>query len=69
MQEGTHKRILAADSEMHETVRLQERATYQFWLTASTRVGEGDASRIATISPTTKGNFKYLNKNYIAQAN
>lgn len=54
-EEGTHKRILPPDTEMHETVRLQERATYQFWLTASTRMGEGEASRVATIAPTMKG--------------
>ncbi|XP_046662354.1 Down syndrome cell adhesion molecule-like protein Dscam2 isoform X5 [Homalodisca vitripennis] len=53
-EEGTHKRILSPTSELHETVRLQESATYQFWVTASTRVGEGDSTRVVTISPSTK---------------
>lgn len=55
VQEGTHKRVLTPANEMHETVRLQESATYQFWVTASTKVGEGDSTRVVTISPSTKG--------------
>ncbi|XP_068083883.1 cell adhesion molecule Dscam1 [Anabrus simplex] len=53
-EEGTHKRILSPLSEVHETVRLQESATYQFWVTASTAVGEGESTRVVTISPSTK---------------
>lgn len=37
-EEGTHKRVLSPSTDMHETVRLQETATCQFWVTASTRV-------------------------------
>ncbi|GFG29264.1 hypothetical protein Cfor_07941 [Coptotermes formosanus] len=51
---GTHKRILSPQSEIHETVRLQEGATYQFWVTASTRVGEGESTRVVTIAPSNK---------------
>lgn len=54
LQEGTHKRILSPESDSHETVRLQERATYQFWISASTRVGEGESSKVVTISPSNK---------------
>lgn len=54
-KEGTHKRILSPQSEVHETVRLQESATYQFWVTASTAVGEGESTRVVTISPSNKG--------------
>lgn len=54
-QEGTHKRILSPTTEVHETVRLQETATYQFWVTASTKVGEGESTPVVTISPTNKG--------------
>ncbi|XP_063226995.1 cell adhesion molecule Dscam2 [Bacillus rossius redtenbacheri] len=53
-EEGTHKRILSPTSESHETVRLQERATYQFWVTASTKVGEGESTPVVTISPSSK---------------
>nr|CAD7399479.1 unnamed protein product [Timema cristinae] len=53
-EEGTHKRILSPTSEVHETVRLQESATYQFWITASTKVGEGESTRVVTISPSNK---------------
>lgn len=42
-------------TEMHEANRLQEEATYQFWLTASTAVGEGEATRVITLSPSNKG--------------
>ncbi|XP_069681625.1 cell adhesion molecule Dscam1 isoform X3 [Periplaneta americana] len=53
-EEGTHKRILSPQSEVHETVRLQEGATYQFWVTASTKVGEGESTRVVTITPSNK---------------
>lgn len=47
---GTHKRVLSPNTEHYETVRLKETSTYQFWVTASTRVGEGQATRTVTIS-------------------
>ncbi|PSN42210.1 hypothetical protein C0J52_11247 [Blattella germanica] len=49
LQEGTHKRILGPQTEVHETIHLQEGATYQFWVTASTKVGEVPA-RIVSFS-------------------
>ncbi|XP_055380718.1 cell adhesion molecule Dscam2 isoform X2 [Condylostylus longicornis] len=52
--EGSHKRVLGAHVEMHETQRLQEDATYQFWLTASTKVGEGEKTDVVTVHPNTK---------------
>ncbi|XP_065077714.1 cell adhesion molecule Dscam1 isoform X2 [Ochlerotatus camptorhynchus] len=52
--EGTHKRSLVPYAEIHETVRLQEHATYQFWLTASTKVGEGEKSEVITVPPNNK---------------
>ncbi|XP_061500110.1 cell adhesion molecule Dscam2 isoform X1 [Anopheles gambiae] len=52
--EGTHKRSLVPYAESHETVRLQEHATYQFWLTASTKVGEGEKSEVITVPPNNK---------------
>lgn len=50
-EEGTHKRILSPTTEYHETMKLQESATYQFWVTASTRVGEGKSSRVVSLPP------------------
>lgn len=50
-EEGTHKRVLSPKVEMHDTVRLQESATYQFWVTASTRIGEGDSTKVVTVIP------------------
>lgn len=47
---GTHKRVLSPSTELFETVRLKDTATYQFWVTASTRIGEGEATRTVTVS-------------------
>ncbi|XP_055679736.1 cell adhesion molecule Dscam2 isoform X1 [Lutzomyia longipalpis] len=52
--EGTHKKILAPNVEMHETQRLQDGATYQFWLTASTKIGEGEKTEVKTVQPNNK---------------
>lgn len=35
---GTHKKVLSPMVETHEVSRTQESATYQFWITASTKV-------------------------------
>lgn len=53
-EEGTHKRLLGPYVEMHETVRTQESATYQFWLTASTKMGEGEKTQVVTVPPNNK---------------
>lgn len=52
--EGTHKRVLSPNVEQHETLRLQEQATYQFWVTASTRIGEGEKTNVVTVHPNNK---------------
>lgn len=52
--EGSHKRILGPHEEIHETVRLQDGATYQFWLTASTKTGEGEKTKVVTVPPNNK---------------
>ena len=60
---------MGPQTEVHETVRLQEGATYQFWVTASTKVGEGESTRVVTVSPSSKGEYQckfFLNK-YIAR--
>lgn len=52
--EGTHKRNLGAHVESYETQRLQESATYQFWITASTKSGEGEKTKVVTVPPNNK---------------
>ncbi|CAH1168788.1 unnamed protein product [Phyllotreta striolata] len=50
-EEGTHKRALNPTTEMHEVLRTQETATLQFWITASTRIGDGESTRVVTVMP------------------
>ncbi|KAJ8980663.1 hypothetical protein NQ317_013275 [Molorchus minor] len=50
-EEGTHKRALGPTTEMHEVIHAQETATLQFWVTASTRIGEGESTRVITVTP------------------
>jgi hypothetical protein len=52
--EGSHKRVLPPNVEQHETQRLQEQATYQYWVTASTKVGEGEKTQVVTVQPNNK---------------
>ncbi|XP_051153617.1 cell adhesion molecule Dscam2 isoform X42 [Leptopilina boulardi] len=35
----------------HEAVKLSDKRRYDFWVTASTNIGEGQASKIVTLSP------------------
>ncbi|XP_050296010.1 cell adhesion molecule Dscam2 isoform X2 [Anthonomus grandis grandis] len=50
-EEGTHKRALSPTTEMYEVSRTHESSTLQFWITASTRIGEGESTRVITVSP------------------
>ncbi|XP_068893052.1 cell adhesion molecule Dscam1 isoform X4 [Tenebrio molitor] len=50
-EEGTHKRVLSPSTEMHEVERVKESSTLEFWVTASTRIGEGESTRVITVSP------------------
>lgn len=54
LQEEPHKRKFPEFVTMHEITRVQESATYQFWLTASTKVGEGESTSVITVSPAFK---------------
>lgn len=53
-EESSNKRILGSKTEIFETTRLQEQATYQFWVTASTKMGEGEKSKQVTVLPNNK---------------
>lgn len=52
--EGIHKRVLGPLADTHETQRLQDGATYQFWLTALTKIGEGEKTKVITVPPNNK---------------
>lgn len=52
--EGANKRILGPNAEIFEVNRLQEQATYQFWVTASTAIGEGEKSKPVVVAPNNK---------------
>ncbi|XP_031765665.1 cell adhesion molecule Dscam2 isoform X2 [Galleria mellonella] len=50
-EEGTHKRMLSPSTLSHETARSPPQATHQFWVSASTRLGEGETTRVVTVLP------------------
>lgn len=52
--EGTHKRLLSPHLDQIEVQRLQEQASYQFWLTASSKIGEGEKTTVVTVVPNNK---------------
>ncbi|XP_011307192.1 Down syndrome cell adhesion molecule-like protein Dscam2 isoform X1 [Fopius arisanus] len=47
------KRVLASTNTFFEVTGLQQHVEYQFWVTASTRVGEGQSSTVAAAMPKT----------------
>ncbi|XP_065168013.1 cell adhesion molecule Dscam1 isoform X4 [Atheta coriaria] len=50
-EEGTNKRVLSPTTEMFEITKQDgTTSTCQFWVTASTRVGEGEGTRVVTVS-------------------
>ncbi|XP_031619714.1 Down syndrome cell adhesion molecule-like protein Dscam2 isoform X2 [Contarinia nasturtii] len=51
--EGIHKKVLGPNIEVHEAHR-QEGVTYDFWLTASTKIGEGEKTRMVKVPPNNK---------------
>ncbi|XP_076388385.1 Down syndrome cell adhesion molecule 2 isoform X5 [Megachile rotundata] len=48
------KRTLPATNTYFEATDLQQHVEYQFWVTGSTRVGEGQSSRVAAQVPTNR---------------
>ena len=48
------KRTLPATSNFFEATGLQQHVEYQFWVTGSTRVGEGQSSKVAAQVPTNR---------------
>ena len=39
----------------HEATKLSDKVRYDFWVTASTNIGEGQPSKIVTLSPSISG--------------
>ena len=50
-QDNFYKRILNPNTEMYEATRLHDSLSYQFWVTAMTRIGEGDSSKVVSVLP------------------
>lgn len=48
------KKPLSAANTFFEATDLQQHVEYQFWVTASTRVGEGQSSRVAAQVPSNR---------------
>lgn len=48
------KRTLSAKNTYFEATDLQQHVEYQFWVTGSTRVGEGQSSKVAAQVPTNR---------------
>ncbi|VVC29919.1 Fibronectin type III,Immunoglobulin subtype,Immunoglobulin-like domain,Immunoglobulin-like [Cinara cedri] len=48
------KKMLGASVEMFEASRILDSTTYQFWVKAQTKVGEGASTKIITVLPTIK---------------
>lgn len=48
------KKSLPATNTFFEATDLQQHVEYQFWVTGSTRVGEGQSSRVAAQVPTNR---------------
>lgn len=48
------KKTLQAQQTSYEAKQLQQHVDYQFWVTASTRIGEGQSSRVASQMTSTR---------------
>lgn len=48
------KKVLPPSSNFFEATGLQQHVEYQFWVTASTRVGEGLSSKVASQIPNSR---------------
>ncbi|XP_065214717.1 cell adhesion molecule Dscam1 isoform X2 [Planococcus citri] len=59
-EEETHKRKFQESVTHHEIARSLETATYQFWVTASTKVGEGESTAVITVPPSLKVSARIL---------
>lgn len=59
------KRNLPSQHTSFESKGLQQHVEYQFWVTASTRVGEGQSSRVVAQVPTVRGEGHGPYGNYV----
>lgn len=57
-QEVDHaKQTISAQHTVYEVKNIQVHIEYQFWITASTRIGEGQSSKVVSQIVTARGNF------------
>lgn len=55
-QEGDHvKQTVSSQHTNYEVKSIQTHTEYQFWVTASTRIGEGHSSRVVSQVATQRG--------------
>lgn len=54
------KRIIPAVQTSYESKGLQQHIEYQFWVTATTRVGEGPSSKVVSQLPSSRGESNLL---------
>lgn len=51
-----NQKIPAISSMTYEATGLDSKKRYEFWVTASTNIGEGQASKTVVLSPKDRGN-------------
>lgn len=57
-QEGDHaKQTVSSQHTNFEVKSVQPMTEYQFWVTASTRIGEGQSSRVVSQVVTQRGQY------------
>lgn len=54
--------VFGDTTQMYECRRLKEFQRYEFWVTASTSVGDGEPSKKVSKSPVSRGNYHVSKK-------
>lgn len=60
VEESTSQKV-PPNQLTHEASGLDKQRRYEFWVTASTNIGEGEASKIVTLGPSVRGDCLSLN--------
>lgn len=55
-EEATNQKVLP-NQLTYEASGLDKERTYDFWVTASTNIGEGETSKIVTLAPSSRGSY------------
>lgn len=51
------KQTISSQHTVFEVKGIQSHIEYQFWVTASTKIGEGQSSKVVSQIPTSRGKF------------